>query len=187
MKKNREINPEAFEKMLSWLDENRDVAGSKYEAIRLRLIKIFNYRQCSNSEELTDIVFDRVLKKIDENAITNGDNPASYFFKVADYIYRENLRKPIAVELPEDITLEEDEEVFRPHYECLKKCLKTLPEEKQKFIVGYYEEEKRAKIDFHKRLAQGLGIQVKRLHSQAYRIRISLQKCVLECVKRNGW
>src|SRR5215203_1188640 len=126
MKKNREINPEAFEKMLLWLDENREIAGSKYEEIRFRLIKIFNYRRCTNSEELTDIVFDRVLKKIDENAVFNGGNPALYFFKVADYIYRENLRKPIAVELPEDIALEEDEESFRPHYECLKKCLKTL-------------------------------------------------------------
>jgi DNA-directed RNA polymerase specialized sigma24 family protein len=187
MRKNREINPEAFEKMLLWLDENRDVAGSKYEAIRLRLIKIFNYRQCSNSEELTDIVFDRVLKKIDENALSNNGNPAAYFFTVANFIYRENLRKPIAVELPEDIPLEAAEESFSPEYECLKKCLKTLSEEKQKFIVGYYEEEKRAKIDFHKKLAQSLGIQVKKLHSQAYRIRMSLQKCVLECVKKNGW
>src|SRR5829696_5933939 len=99
MRKDREINPEAFDRMLLWLDEDRDIAGSKYEGIRLRLIKIFDYRQCTNSEELTDIVFDRVLKKIDENAITNGDNPALYFYKVANYIYRENLRKPIAVEL----------------------------------------------------------------------------------------
>lgn len=187
MKKNREINPEAFEKMLLWLDEDRDVAGSKYEAIRLRLIKIFDYRRCSNSEELADIVFDRVLKKIDENAVTNGGNPAHYFYKVASNIYRENLRKPISVELPEDLPLKEEEESFSPHYECLKKCLKELPEEKQRFIVGYYEEEKQAKIDCHKKLAQNLGIHLKRLHSRAFRIRTSLQKCVLKCVKANNW
>jgi len=187
MKKSREINPEAFEKMLLWLDENRDIAGSKYEAIRLRLIKIFNYRQCLNSEELTDIVFDRVLKKLDENAITNGSNPALYFFKVANNIYLESLRKPITVELLDDIALEEDEESFNPYYECLRKCLKTLSEEKQKFIIDYYEEEKQAKIEFHKKLAQSLGIQVKRLHTRAFRIRKSLQKCVLECVRNNGW
>ena len=138
MSKNREINPEAFEKMLLWLDEDRETAGSKYEAIRQRLIKIFDYRQCTNSEELTDIVFDRVLKKIDENAVSNNGNPAPYFFKVADFIYRENLRKPIAVELPEEIPFEESEESVHPYYECLKKCLKTLPDEKQKLIVSYY-------------------------------------------------
>jgi len=186
MSKNREINPEAFEKMLLWLDENRETAGSKYEAIRHRLIKIFDYRQCTNSEELTDIVFDRVLKKIDENAVSNNGNPAHYFFKVADYIYRENLRKPIAVELPEEIPFEENEESVDPYYECLKKCLKTLPDEKRKLIVSYYEGEKKAKIDFHKQLAERLGIQMKRLHSRVFRIRMSLQKCVLQCVKKAG-
>lgn len=187
MKKSREINPEAFEKMLIWLDENRDIAGTKYEQIRLRLIKIFDYRQCTNSEELTDIVFDRVLKKIDENAVHNNGNPALYFYKVADYIYRENLRKPATVELPEEIAAEDEEESFRPHYECLKKCLKSLPDEKQKFIIGYYEEEKKAKIELHKKLAAGLGVQIAKLHTQAFRIRKSLQKCVLECVKNSGW
>jgi DNA-directed RNA polymerase specialized sigma24 family protein len=187
MKNTREINPEAFERMLLWLDEDRDAAGSKYEAMRLRLIKIFNYRRCPNPEELTDIVFDRVLKKIDENAVSNGSNPAAYFFKVAHNIYRENLKKPVAVEMPEEIVIDEREEGFEPYYECLKKCLQTLSDEKRRFIVGYYEVEKRAKIDFHKKLAQSLGIQLKRLHSRAFRIRTSLQKCVLECVKENGW
>jgi DNA-directed RNA polymerase specialized sigma24 family protein len=193
MRIKREINPEAFEKMLLWLDENRDVAGSKYEAIRLRLIKIFDYRRCTNSEELTDIVFDRVLKKIDENAVpidrnavSNDGNPALYFFKVANNIYRENLRKPITVELPDDIALDEAEDSIHPYYECLKKCLKTLSDENRNFIVGYYEEEKQAKINLHKKLAQSLGIQVKRLHSRAFRIRASLQKCVLKCVKKDG-
>jgi RNA polymerase sigma factor (sigma-70 family) len=189
MRKDREINPEAFDRMLLWLDEDRDIAGSKYEAIRLRLIKVFDYRRCTNSEELTDIVFDRVLKKIDENAVTNGSNPAAYFFKVANNIYLESLKKPVTVELPEEIAQadEQEEEDFNPYYECLKKCLQTLPEEKRTFIVGYYEEEKRAKIDFHKKLAQNLGVQIKKLHSQAFRIRAGLQKCVLECVKENGW
>jgi len=187
MKRNREINPEAFEKMLLWLNENRDSAGRKYEAIRLRLIKIFSYRQCSHAEELTDKTIDRVVQKIDAIAKTYEGDPAFYFLKVADHIYRENLRKPIAVELSDDIAQVEDEEDFRPHYECLKKCLKTLPDEKRMFIVNYYEEEKQAKIKFHKQIAQSLGIKLKKLHSRAFRIRTGLQKCVLECVKKNGW
>jgi DNA-directed RNA polymerase specialized sigma24 family protein len=186
MKKTREINPEAFEKMLLWLDSDRDIAGSKYEAIRLRLIKLFDYRRCSNSEELADVVFDRVLKKIDENAVTNGSNPTAYFFAVANHIYRENLKKPVAVELPEDIVQQPADDEAEPYYECLRKCLQTLPDDKRAFIVGYYEEEKRAKIEFHKKLAQNLGVQIKKLHSRAFRIRMSLQKCVLECVRKTG-
>jgi DNA-directed RNA polymerase specialized sigma24 family protein len=187
MRKNREINPEAFEKMLLWLDEDRDAAGNKYEAIRRRLIKIFDYRGCLNSEELTDRVFDRVLQKIDENALTDGGNPSSYFYSVANNIYRENLRKPISVELSEDIARNEEEEGFQPYYECLKKCLKSLSSDKYRLIIGYYEEEKRAKIDYRQKLAQSIGIPLNMLHSRAFRIRMNLQQCVLKCVKENGW
>lgn len=188
MKKDREINPEAFEKMLLWLNENREIAGRKYEAIRLRLIKIFDYRQCLHSEELTDKTIDRVVQKIDEIVPTYVGDPAFYFLKVANNIYLENRRKPVSVELPDDIAVRtQDEEGFRPHYECLKKCLKTLSDEKRKFIVGYYEEEKQAKINLHKTLAQTLGIDLKRVHSRAFRIRANLQKCVLECVEKTGW
>lgn len=187
MKKNREIKPEAFEKMLLWLDKDRETAGQKYEAIRLRLIKIFDYRQCTNSEELADIVFDRVLKKFDENAVTDGSNPYAYFCKVADYIFRENLRKPVAVELSDDFAIAEEEKDFEPHYECLKKCLKNLSSEKHRLIIGYYEEEKRAKINFRQKLAQSFGIPMQILHSRVFRIRTSLQQCVLKCVKENGF
>lgn len=186
MGKNREINPAAFEKMLLWLDEDRDIAGRKFEAIRMRLIKIFDFRQCLNSEELADKVFDRVLQKISEIETNDGSHPAAYFIKVANYIYLENLRKPLAVELSENIPQPEENDDFQTHYECLKKCLKTLPEEKRKFIVSYYEGEKQAKINLHKKLAANLGIELKLMHSKAYRTRISLQKCVLECVGSSG-
>jgi DNA-directed RNA polymerase specialized sigma24 family protein len=186
MKKQREINPEAFEKMLSWLDKDRDIAGQKYEAIRLRLIKIFNYRQSVNSEELADLTFDRVLKKFEENAVPDEAVPAAYFCRVADFIYRENLRKPVSVELPDDIALDEKEEGFDPYYECLKKCLKKLSAEKHRLIIVYYEEEKSAKIDLRQKLAQSIGIPLKKLHSRVFRIRTSLQQCVLNCVKESG-
>ena len=89
MKKNREINPEAFEKMLFWLNEDREVAGRNYEAIRIRLIKILNYRGCFDSEELADQVFDRVARKVDEVAPNYQGDPAFYFLNVANKIYLE--------------------------------------------------------------------------------------------------
>jgi DNA-directed RNA polymerase specialized sigma24 family protein len=187
MKKNREINPEAFEKMLFWLDKDREIAGRKYEAIRLRLLKILNYRGCFQSEELADEVFDRVIGKVDEIAETYQGNPAFYFLNVANKIYLEYSKKPKSVELPENLAGADDEEGFRPHYECLKECLKTLSNDKRELIVSYYEEEKTAKINFHKQLAQNIGIELKQLHSRAFRLRTRLQKCVLECVEKNGW
>lgn len=185
MKKQTEINPEAFEKMLLWLDQDRDIAGQKYEAMRLRLIKIFNYRQALNSEELADLTFDRVLKKFAEDDVPSDAPAAAYFYRVADFIHRESLRKPVAVEMPDDLSVAADEESFDPYYECLRKCLKKLSAEKHRLIVSYYEEEKRAKIDFRQKLAQSIGIPLKKLHSRVFRIRTNLQQCVINCVKQS--
>jgi RNA polymerase sigma factor (sigma-70 family) len=188
MKKDWDLNPEAFDKMLFWLDEDREIAGRKYEAIRLRLIKILNYRGCFQAEELADEVFDRVNRKIDEITKNYQGNPAHYFLNVANKIYLEHSRKPKSVELPDNLTwFNEEEKDFQPHFECLKKCLTTLPTEKRNLIINYYEEEKKAKINSHKQLAETNGIEVVKLHSLVFRLRTRLQKCVLECVEKKDW
>ena len=44
----------AFDRLLVWLDPDRDAAGRKYEAIRARLIKVLSYRGCREAEEIAD-------------------------------------------------------------------------------------------------------------------------------------
>ncbi len=190
MNKLWELNPQAFEKMLDWLDKDREIAGQKYEAIRLRLIKVLNYRGCFEGEELADEIFDRVARKIDSLAETYEGDPIYYFLNVANKIYLEYRRKPVSVELPAalaeqsaDSAAEED---FQPEYKCLNKCLANLPASKREFIVGYYEKDKKAKISNQKRLAQSDGIEFSTLHMRAFRLRLALQKCVLKCVEENS-
>jgi DNA-directed RNA polymerase specialized sigma24 family protein len=184
MRKNKEISSEAFEKMLSWLDADRTLAAQKYEAIRFRLVKFFDYRRCADADALTDQVFDRVLGKMD--SISDGGNPAAYFYKVADFIYRENLRKPVAVELSEDLAVLAGDDDYSPQLECLKICLKTLPAENRRLIVSYYEDETAAKIASHKKTAAAMGIDVSALYTKVFRLRQQLQKCVLKCVAQTG-
>jgi hypothetical protein len=52
MNKNWVLSQEAFDALLDWLDPDREQAGIKYEQIRLRLIKIFTGRGCSDAEDL---------------------------------------------------------------------------------------------------------------------------------------
>lgn len=187
MKKTWELDPPAFEKMLAWLDKDRHIAGQKYEAIRLRLIKVLHYRGCLDGEELADIVFDRVARKVDSLAETYEGDPAYYFLNVANKVYLEYRRKPELVELPTEIAGQTaagfaDDEDVQPEYECLKQCLADLREEKRELIVGYYREEKKAKIDNHRKIAEAAGIETATLHVRAYRLRVILQKCVLKCL-----
>ena len=53
----------------------------------------------------------------------------------------------------------------------------------RELVLQYYQEEKQAKIDHRRRLAEQLGIALNALRIRAHRIRASLQECVQNCVQ----
>lgn len=187
MKRVRELAPSAFEKMLDWLDKDRDIAGQKYEVIRLRLIKVLNYRGCLDSEAIVDIVFDRVAHKIDLVSDKFQGDPARYFYSVANKVFLEYRRQPEMLELSPNISennhQNHNEDNIQPEYECLKKCLSILSDEKRDLIVEYYGNEKEEKVKSHKQIAENAGITPATLHVRIHRLRMILQKCVLKCLE----
>jgi hypothetical protein len=62
--------------------------------------------------------------------------------------------------------------------------MEKLPPDNRVMVLSYYQEEKQAKIDYRKRLADELGINMNALRIKMCRIRASLQECLMECVKR---
>ena len=60
MKSTWALSQEAFDRLLAWLDPDRDRAGERYEEIRRKLIGIFLRRGCSTAEDLTDEAINRV-------------------------------------------------------------------------------------------------------------------------------
>ncbi len=193
MKKEWVLTQDAFDTLLDWLDSNRDRAGSKYEAIRLRLIKIFTCRGCSEAEELADETINRVIAKVMEVAKSYVGDPALYFYGISQKVYLEHLRKTQSRQAPllEDpvagslstpaISLADD---IEPEYECLERCLEDLPADNRKLVLDYYQQEKQAKIDHRKHLAAELGIAVNALRIRAHRIRLALQRCVHDCLEQ---
>ena len=170
----------AFDKMLSWLDSDRNRAGEKYEKLRTKLIKIFTCRGCDSPEDLADETINRVTRKVPEIADTYVGDPALYFYNVARKIHLEYLRKrPEPLPPPPEPDPVEDTE---PEYECLEQCIEGLTPQNRQLILEYYQEDKRAKIDNRKALADRLGIALNALRIRATRIRTSLEECVRECI-----
>jgi DNA-directed RNA polymerase specialized sigma24 family protein len=187
MAKGSTINQEGFEKFLSWLDKDREIAGQKYEEIRLRLIKIFYARGCYLAEELADESVDRVIKKCDELIKTYEGDPALYCYGVAQKVFLEFTRRPKTEELPDTIVQEKiDVEELAPEYKCLNKCLKKLKPDQQKLILDYYKGEKQTKIERRKELEKKLKITNQSLRVRALRIRKILQKCIQNCLEQGS-
>jgi RNA polymerase sigma factor (sigma-70 family) len=180
MKKEWFLTPQNFDALLLWLNPDREQAGQKYEEIRRRLIKIFTCRGCYEPEDLADETINRVVKRLkDIEAGFTGD-PSLYFYGVASKVHLEYVRrKPVALSPPP----RQDSDELEREYECLERCIERLTPENRELVTQYYQEEKRAKIDHRKRLAERLGIALNALRIRAHRIRGTLQQCVQDCLE----
>jgi DNA-directed RNA polymerase specialized sigma24 family protein len=181
-KKSKVLSQDSFERLLSWLDQDRERAGKRYEEVRNKLIKVFTCRGCPVPEELADQTIDRVANKVRELADVYVGDPLSYFYGVARNVHLEYLRKSAtpAVVLPSpDLTHDIEQE-----YECLEQCMNQLTQDNRKLILEYYRDEKKLKIDHRKELAERLGIALNALRIRTHRIRAVLQECVQNCVNQ---
>lgn len=181
------LDEAAFERLLVWLDPERERAGQRYQDIRVRLIRIFTCRGCHESEDLADETINRVARKLAEVAETYEGDRALYFYGVAHRVYLEYLRKRPAraavlpVRAPPART-DEEREADEREYECLERCMSRLPAASRDLMLQYYRGEKREKIEHRKRLAARLGIGLNALRIRACRIRETLYQCVQTCL-----
>lgn len=184
------LTSESFNRLLLWLNPDRDLAGEKYEEIRLGLIRRFRQLGRPDSEELANKTFDRVAKKLPAVIDTYVGEPEPYIFTIGYNIYREDLRKPIMLSLANynfsQSTLPNPDEVIGKDQldDCLQECLRQLSESNRNLITLYYRGERWDKIRRRKELAELLGIKLTNLRLRAQRIRKTLKNCILDCMER---
>ena len=198
LKKDWTVTPEAFEKMLGWLDADLNAAGDKYEKIREKLIKLFKWRNVIPEEEYADITINRVTRRIWESAEVTADNPYSYFHGTALNVIREYWRgqlkhrsvdidtaepSSLAAGDAEDEAQRQEDEIFEQRrFGCMRECINELPEESRDLIVNYHHGDN--KKESRKALAEKLGVEINVLRIRACRIRDGLQSCVGKCVRK---
>ena len=177
----------ALEKLLSSFSANREEAANLLLIMQAKLTRFFERRECYCPEDLIDEVINRVARRIEEGERIFNLN--GYFRKVADLVYQEWKRKlssrPLE-EIPEPSMPEpyqDEEREARLH--CLDHCLEELTIQNRRMILHYYQDERRAKIDHRKELADTFGIQLNALRIRAHRIRSFLEKCVENCLVRS--
>jgi hypothetical protein len=175
---------DAFDKLLAWLNRDRDQAGKEYDDIRRRLIKIFTCRGCTVPEVLADQTIDRVTRKLPEIEGNYAGEPVRYFLGVARNIYREYIReREDALPLPPEVTLvsvmTQEKEIV---YERLTFCVEGLQPDDRGLIIDYFREDKQAKIDLRKKLANKSGITPNALRLRVHRIIANLREAVADSV-----
>src|SRR6476659_3299599 len=140
---------EPFDKLLRWLDPNREKAAEKYERIRLRVVKILAARGCYEAEEVADKTIEVVESKVDWLLENYQGDPALYFYGVAKKLYLEWIKPGPAIPPPPDPEPPELEELCG----YLDACLDALRPKDKTLALRYQEGEGQERIANRKRLA----------------------------------
>jgi DNA-directed RNA polymerase specialized sigma24 family protein len=186
-KKDWALTREALDKLLSHLSPDRERAGEEYEHLRRVLVSFFEWRGCAFPEDHVDETINRVARRIEEGE--QVQDLYGYCYGVARRLALEvvgeqgkELKGRIA---PEELQLQaEVPQEADARRVCFEQCLRHLPVESRAFIIQYYQDEKRAKIDHRLELANRLGVSLNALRVRAHRLRAQLGECIARCLGR---
>jgi DNA-directed RNA polymerase specialized sigma24 family protein len=177
----RALTAEAFGRFLRWLSENDEVAVREYQSIRMKLVRYFVHKGCSDPDNLFDKTIDVVVGKID--TLGEHSSPLAYCFGVAKNIWRQDLRERKPASLEENITLPTypDPQIHEQELKCLERCMDRLSPDDRDVVVRYHQSQGHDKIETRRQLADGLG-GVNALRIRMCRIRRNLRLCVATCL-----
>jgi DNA-directed RNA polymerase specialized sigma24 family protein len=176
------LTQQAFDRLLAQLDPDRDQAGIKYENLRRRLVKLFEWRGAFLPEDLADDTLNRVAKSLETGE--EIANLTAYCIGIARNVFLESLRlrrREAALQSVPQVPAAVADETRR---ECLEHCLRGLSRQDFHMIIQYYQENKRGRIEARRDLACRIGIPLNALRIRMHRIRVQLQECVENCLKR---
>jgi DNA-directed RNA polymerase specialized sigma24 family protein len=184
-----------FERFLAALDTDSGRAAEKYVALRDRLERFFEWRNCENASELTDIVFDRVMKKIDDGEEIRSAE--AYSATVAKFVLMENRREILKNRELDENSMEvadgnepdgtdEKDELETKRLRCLDRCLEGFPADQSGLLIDYFDTDEETLIPTRQRLAKKLGINLNSLRIRVCRLKSKLEKCMRECCGERG-
>lgn len=178
MSKKSTIDQTAFDRMLLWLNPDREEAARKYEVIRRRLIEIFASRRFPDAEQLADDTIDRVILKVPQVADGWVGSPVYYFLAVAKKIVLE-ASKPTRTAVPPPLA--EPDELERRD-QCLERCLAFLAQADRTLILEYVGGNKRLRHE----LTLKLDITPNALRIRVCQIKKTVRPCVKDCLKQEA-
>jgi DNA-directed RNA polymerase specialized sigma24 family protein len=174
--------PSDFERLLSWLDADREKAGEKYEQIRQNLVDYFRRRGVIDPFSLTDEVFVRVTKRVAEVAQKFVGSPSYYFLGVARRVIAEYWRRPLEQELAdtESISFNADAAQLRESaFASLEECWARLSETERSFLFRYCVERPPVKLSVSReQLAAEIGSNLNAIRVMAHRLKQRVKRCI---------
>ncbi len=177
------LSPEALGRFLILLDADIVRAGHKYENLRQKLIRLFEWRGCVFAEDLADETINRVVRRIDHRVEVGTNDVFRYAAAVAQRVFLEHLRevkraRPDPREAHGPPWLPGRHETTDLRLVGLETSLKRLTTDERSLIVRYYAGDHGVRIRNRRQLAADLGLSPSNLRIRAYRLRARLESLI---------
>ena len=174
------LSPEALGRFLTYLDPDVAVAGRRYERLREKMIRLFEWRGCVFAEDLADETINRVIRKLEGGIDLEPEAVPRYSSGVAHRVYLEHLRevrraRPNSGDAGRAPWVPGRHETTDLRLDCLERGLGELKPADRDLILRYYGADR---IRGRRQLARDLGIAAGNLRIRAYRIRARLEKWI---------
>jgi DNA-directed RNA polymerase specialized sigma24 family protein len=179
------LDAPGFEKLLAFLDPDREAAARKYEDVRRRLVKMLQWRGCSLADDYADRAIDRVARRLVDGAPIDVRDPYQYFHGVAINVLREYWREPARAAASEplsDVAVEADDTADADRAELeryltrLDACLDELLPAQRRLLLMYHQGS--GQIARRQALARELQIPINALRIRVHRLRVAVEACV---------
>ena len=191
------LTPESFEKLLEFLDPDRDIAGLKYEDLRRKLVRYLEVNRCLTPLEQVDMIMNLVARKLQEGLEYRGE-PAKYFFGVARNVMKAYWRRSKQVSSLDPLSavrLGRQEPVgtldgnkaylrFEAEMETLDQCLEALTDDTRLLMIAYYRSTGAERRAERERLALRFGVSPNTLRLRAFRAKQKLRDQFLERMRK---
>ena len=176
------LSEPSFERLLQSFDPDPERAAVRYEEMRRKLARFFEWRGCTPAEDHADEVLDRVARRLSEGLEIL--NVGAYCYGIARMLLHEvsarlDRQRVAARDLARVAAkpAEDDAEMT-----CLERCLERLDPESRVLILEYYEGERRDRQQHRREMADRLGIGANALRIRLHRIRRELEGCLQGCL-----
>ncbi len=182
-----------FDELLRRLDGRVERAGEKYETIRWKLVKFFQWSSCVAAEDLADVTLNRVARKLTSEGDTI-QNIESFAWGVAKKIRHEARKKDVKTIYLPDLTdqntmsdagattaalhkkIQTQQQLRHLHH-----CLQRLPAEDRTLFVAYRLDKGHYKEN-RNNLAKRFGLTAGALRVRIIRVREKLEACMARCL-----
>lgn len=186
-----DLSRESLERLLDLLDGDRETAARRFQQIRRRLIRLFEWRGARFPDDLADETIARVARRLDDGVEIRSDDPYRYFCGVAHLVFKEVLRERKRDRVLQDPAswppaAADEPEAEDARMEVLRECLGKLGDEQRALLLDYHEGERRDRIENRRAIADRMGIELNALRIRVHRMRQKLERCVKKHFRRTA-